>query len=55
MLHYDTSHIDYTKAKLENDLSHKISDDTELKNGKYDWNNIIIYHIYSTVFMYFEN
>lgn len=33
---YDTRHIDYTKAKLKNILWDKISDDLELKNGKYN-------------------
>jgi len=31
---YDTSHADYMKSKLKNDLWDKIADDLELKNGK---------------------
>ncbi|KAF0749181.1 MADF domain-containing protein [Aphis craccivora] len=32
---YDTSHADYMKSKLKNDLWDKIADDLELKNGKW--------------------
>lgn len=31
---YDTSHVDYMKTKLKNDLWEKIANDFELKNGK---------------------
>jgi len=31
---YDTSHSDYMKTKLKNDLWDKIADELELKNGK---------------------